>query len=97
MLDDFGRALQSANLADPSDILVVPLHPELEVLVGVEPGRIDGEFCHDRLPQRAILAICCSLITTNSAGFSGAKPTRMLTIPRFTSSGVVVLLSHLTK
>ena len=36
-------------------------------------------------------------MTTNSAGFSGAKPTAMLTMPRLTSSCVVVSLSHLTK
>ena len=34
---------------------------------------------------------------TNSAGFSGAKPTRMFTMPRLMSFCVVVSLSHLTK
>ena len=34
---------------------------------------------------------------TNSAGFSGAKPTTMLTMPRLMSFCVVVSLSHLTK
>jgi len=42
-------------------------------------------------------AICWSLMITNSAGLSGAKPTRMLTMPRLTSLAVVVSLSHLTK
>ena len=42
-------------------------------------------------------AICCSLMTTNSAGFSGAKPTMMLTMPMLMSVWVVVWLSHLTK
>ena len=37
------------------------------------------------------------LMTTNSAGFSGAKPTRMLTMPRLMSFCVVVSRSHLTK
>ena len=36
-------------------------------------------------------------MTTNSAGLSGAKPTTMLTMPRLTSSWVVVSASHLTK
>ena len=35
--------------------------------------------------------------TTNSAGLSGAKPTRMFTTPRLISFWVVVSLSHLTK
>src|SRR6266498_2048608 len=35
--------------------------------------------------------------TMNSAGLSGAKPTRTLTIPRLMSSCVVVSESHLTK
>ena len=42
-------------------------------------------------------AICWILMMTNSAGFSGAKPTRMLTMPRSMSFCVVVFLSHLTK
>src|SRR5262249_41865878 len=42
-------------------------------------------------------AICWIDRMTNSAGLSGAKPTRMLTIPRLTSFWVVVSLSHLTK
>ena len=42
-------------------------------------------------------ASCWSLMTTNSAGFSGAKPTRMFTTPRLMSLWVVVSLSHLTK
>ena len=42
-------------------------------------------------------AICWILMTTNSAGFSGAKPTTMLTMPRLMSFCVVVSLSHLTK
>ena len=37
------------------------------------------------------------LMTTNSAGYSGAKPTRMFTMPLSMSVCVVVWLSHLTK
>jgi hypothetical protein len=36
-------------------------------------------------------------MTTNSAGFSGAKPTWMLTMPRLMSACVVVVLSQRTK
>ena len=36
-------------------------------------------------------------MTTNSAGFSGAKPTTMLTMPLSMSVCVVVSASHLTK
>src|SRR5262249_49642007 len=42
-------------------------------------------------------ANCWSLMTTNSAGLSAAKPTTMLTMPRLVSVSVVVSLSHLTK
>ena len=42
-------------------------------------------------------AICWILMTTNSAGLSGANPTRMLTMPRSMSLCVVVSSSHLTK
>lgn len=41
--------------------------------------------------------ICWILMTTNSAGFSGAKPTSMLTMPCWRSSWVVVSAPHLTK
>src|SRR6266705_6968053 len=42
-------------------------------------------------------AICWSLMITNSAGLSGAKPTRMFTMPWLMSFCVVVSLSNLTK
>ena len=39
-------------------------------------------------------ASCSNVRITNSAGFSGAKPTTMFRIPLAMSEGVVVLLSH---
>ncbi len=39
MLHDLGRALQHPDLAHPRDVLPVPLHAELEVLVGIEALR----------------------------------------------------------
>ena len=49
-------------------------------------------------PQAGMLpAICCSLMITNSAGFSGAKPTTMLTKPLSMSVCVVVVVSQRTK
>src|SRR5215471_13130227 len=42
-------------------------------------------------------AICWIWMTTNSAGFSGANPTTIFTIPRLMSFWVVVSLSHFTK
>src|ERR1700738_1832797 len=69
-----------------------PDAPELEVLVRVEALGVDGEFGHWRYPQVAICpAICLIVMITNSAGFSGAKPTTMLTIPRLMlACGLVV-------
>src|SRR5262245_33728056 len=50
MLDDLGRSLQRADLAHAGDVAPVPLHAELEVLVRVEPLRVDGELRHDARP-----------------------------------------------
>ena len=41
VLHHFGRALQRADLADAGDVLAVPFHAELEVLVGIEALRVD--------------------------------------------------------
>src|SRR4029077_10785409 len=78
MLDDLRASLEPPDLADPRDVPAVPLHPELEVLVGIEALGVDGELSHLDLPQTADCpAICWSRRTTNSAGLSGAKPTSM--------------------
>ena len=54
--------------------------------------------CHDRLPQLWVWPASCVIwIITNSAGFSGAKPTRMLTTPLSMSVWVVVVASHWTR
>ena len=82
MRDHFGGPLECAALAHPGDVPTVPAQPELEVLVGVEPLGVDAELSHGYAPGR----ICWMLMTTNSAGFTGAKPTMMLTIPRSMSS-----------
>ena len=39
VLDHLGGPLEGADLADPGDVAAVPLHPELEVLVGIEAVR----------------------------------------------------------
>src|SRR5262249_51862704 len=41
VLDDLGRALERAHLADAGHVPAVPFAPELEVLVGIEPPRVD--------------------------------------------------------
>src|SRR5262249_46633572 len=46
MLDHFGGALERSDLADAGHVFAVPLHPELEVLVGVEALRVDAERSH---------------------------------------------------
>src|SRR5262249_7078080 len=107
VLDHLRRPLQAADLADAGDVPAVPLDAELEVLVRVEPLRVRAELGHaclleesDRRASQvghAWAAICWSLRMTNSAGFSGAKPTTMLTTPLFWSVGVVVSASHFTK
>src|SRR5947209_8601625 len=103
MLDYFGSAFERAHFADAGHVFRVPLHAEFKVLVRIEALCVDGELCHVVLlflgmPYTSICpANCWSLITTNSAGFSGAKPTTTFTIPRSMSFCVVVSLSHLTK
>ena len=46
MFDDFGRALEGADLADAGDISSIPLDAELEILVWIEPLRVDAELSH---------------------------------------------------
>src|SRR5262249_49378991 len=46
VLNDFGCALKSANFADTRNIAAIPFDAELEVFVGVEPARINGELSH---------------------------------------------------
>src|SRR6266545_634634 len=95
VFDDLRRPLQRADLAHPGHVATIPPHAELEVLIWVEALRVDRELGHHAPPVWP--AICWIRMTTNSAGFSGAKPTAMFTIPRLTSSCVVVSASHLTK
>ena len=46
MLDDLGRAFEGRDFADAGDVASVPLHPELEVLVGVEALGVDRKLGH---------------------------------------------------
>src|ERR1051326_6485761 len=95
---DFRGALEHADLAHARHVFSVPFHAEFEILVGIKTLRIDGEFSHNILLYVAICwVICWICIMTNSAGFKGAKPTIMFTIPRLMSFCVVVSLSHFTK
>src|SRR5207302_7610299 len=56
VLDDVGGALQTAYLAGAGHVVAVPLHPELEVLVRVEPLRtgVDAELSHGPSPYTSI-------------------------------------------
>ena len=78
----------------------VEVDEEAVGLVRVEAGDVDGErLGHVGLVLLATAvwpASCAILMITNSAGFSGAKATTMLTIPFAWSSGVVVVASQLT-
>jgi hypothetical protein len=51
-LDDLSRALKSADLGNASDISAVPFDAKFEILVRVEPHRIDGELHHDDHPLK---------------------------------------------
>src|SRR5262249_45946109 len=106
VLHQFRRPLQRADLADAGHVAAVPLDAELEVLVRIEPGGVHTELRHQgaslgpahRRSHAAIWpANCWILRITNSAGLRGAKPTRMLTMPRLMSFCVVVSLSHFTR
>src|SRR6185295_4893191 len=46
MLDDFGCALQRADLADAGHVSAIPLDAEFEVLVRIETLCIDGKLSH---------------------------------------------------
>ena len=89
--DRVGRALERAHLRQAGHVLAVPLDAEHERLVGVEAGRVDGELGHLMPSSWEIWVI---VMTTNSAGFSGAKPTTTLTRPRSISDcGLTVVVA----
>src|SRR5690606_24609286 len=46
VLDDLRRPLERADLRDTRHVAAVPLHPELEVLVRIEPLGIYAELSH---------------------------------------------------
>jgi hypothetical protein len=47
MLNDFGRAAQSAYFTYPGNVTAIPLNAELKVFVRVKTLWIDGKFSHD--------------------------------------------------
>src|SRR6185503_10918264 len=53
MFDDFGRALEASDFADPCDRrrAAHEKDPELEVLVGIESLCVDAELSHKRSPS----------------------------------------------
>src|SRR5688572_18639628 len=98
MFDNLGGAFEGADFTNSSNIPAVPLDAELEIFIGIKTLCVDAELSHVLLLYTSICpAICWSLMITNSAGLSGAKPTTTLTMPRLMSFCVVVSLSHLTK
>src|SRR2546430_5835413 len=46
MFYDFGGALQRADFTDAGDVLAVPLHAKLEILVRVKALRVNRKLCH---------------------------------------------------
>src|SRR5205823_2306886 len=96
-----GCALECSHFRQPRHVLTVQLHLETEVAVRIKAVGAGIHSCHNAIspcPYNAgWLTFWLSFSTTNSAGLSGAKPTRMLTTPLSISCCVVVVLSHLTK
>lgn len=97
-----GRAEQARRIVYTllGGVAAATMGPYLEddVLVGIGALCVDAELCHPMSPYASAWpAICCTLMITNSAGLSGAKPTTMFTMPRLMSFWVVVSRSHLTK
>src|SRR6476646_4010082 len=94
MDDGIGGALERADLRDAGDIAAVPFDAEHERLVRVVPLRVDRELSH---LHPSSCEICVIVMTTNSAGFSGAKPTTTLTRPRSISGCGFSVSSQMTK
>src|SRR5204862_5251464 len=88
--DDLGLALQGRHFADAGDIDadggIGELDPELEIFIRIVTTRIGRELgvSHAKTPFQVWMlpAICWILMITHSAGFSGATPTALLTMPR---------------
>src|ERR1039458_2839822 len=100
MLHHGGGALERAHLADPSDVsgACAELQPELEVLVRIKGQWFLRELWHYILYYAGVCPASCWIWRiTNSAGFSGAKPTRILTMPRSISDCVLISESHFTR
>jgi len=51
VLHHFGGPLERRHFADARDIAPVPLHAELEVLIGIETLRVDGKLRHTCSPD----------------------------------------------
>src|SRR5262249_36836305 len=103
--DDLRAARERAHLAHRRHRLVVPLHEELEVQEGVDQARADVRYRHGVSPlvrdrwagYWLSPATCWIWMMTNSAGSTGATPTRTTAMPRARSAGVVVVSSQRTK
>ena len=46
VLNDFSRAIKSADLADAGDIAAIPFKAELEIWIRVEARGINGQLGH---------------------------------------------------
>ncbi len=75
-----------AHLVDAGHDCAIPLDAELHVLVVRGNDAIDGKLRHGgvllRFRSGSGRPSAASVSTTNSAGFSGAKPMTILTMPR---------------
>ena len=49
-LKGLGCAFQTADLAFAGNVTAVPFHPEIEIPLGKQAGRIDREFAQDTSP-----------------------------------------------
>jgi hypothetical protein len=46
VLNDFGRALESADFANAGDVPAIPFYSEFEVFVRIEAIGVNGELSH---------------------------------------------------
>lgn len=98
--------MSSGHLVYPID-LIFPLNPHPSMSWNrnqsssyhIDIAAISGfsNWMSLNASQTHFRAICDKVMTTNSAGFSGAKPITTLTMPWSISAWLVVCASHLTK
>src|SRR6185295_8983206 len=73
MLDDFGCALQRADLADDGYVSAIPLHAEFEVLVRIETLCIDGKLSHTFSSRLLHFYLTGYLLNFDNHKFGGLK------------------------